>query len=147
MDPTQIKNIRQTLGITQEQLAAIIGVTKTTVGRYEIGQAKPSGNPAKKLAQLDNVCNDAEQLAVVKDLIIKKKSDGLAAIASALAMGAALIPLAGIVAGGIGVVNLLKGTAGKVLYQLLQKYQADEGNEVKKAARPSRRKPKGSDPK
>lgn len=126
MDSAKIKNIRSILGITQEQLASIIGVTKTTVGRYEIGVAKPSGDPAKKLAQLDNVCNDREQLAVVRDLIETKKSDGLAAIASALAMGSALIPLGGIVAGGIGVFTLFKGTAGKVLYQLLKKYQTSE---------------------
>ena len=131
MDKDQIKKIRAILGITQDQLASVLGVTKTTVGRYEIGIAKPSGDSAKKLAQLQNVCNDSEQLAIVKELISSKKSDGLAAIASGLAMGAALIPLAGIVAGGIGVFTLLKGTAGKVLYQLLEKYQNPDEAEPK----------------
>ena len=123
MTGQEIKAIRQKIGITQEQLASILGVTKTTVGRYEIEAAKPSGDAEKKLAQLANVCKDPEQLSVVCDLIKTKKSDGVAALASTLALGAALIPLAGIIAGGIGIASLLKGTAGTALFQLLSEYQ------------------------
>lgn len=42
-----IKELRDRLGLTQEQFAARIGVTFSTVNRWENGHAKPS-----KLAEL-----------------------------------------------------------------------------------------------
>lgn len=38
----QIRNLRLKLGLTQEQFAAKVGVTFSTVNRWENGKGKPS---------------------------------------------------------------------------------------------------------
>lgn len=49
--PTRLKWIRYTLGLTQTELAARIGVTLRTVQRWEAGTTAPPG-PALKLIDL-----------------------------------------------------------------------------------------------
>lgn len=51
--PKRIKSIRQQLGLSQEELAQKLGVSFTSVNRWENGQTKPS-----KLArrQIDILC-------------------------------------------------------------------------------------------
>jgi len=40
--PEQIRDLRLRLGLTQEQFAAKVGVTCSTVNRWENGKSKPS---------------------------------------------------------------------------------------------------------
>jgi len=47
-----IKQLREKLGLTQEQLAHQLGVTVKTVNRWETGKAKPSPLAVKQLSQL-----------------------------------------------------------------------------------------------
>ena len=42
MDGSEIRRLRRNLKLTQKQFADKIGVTKTTVGRWEIDMVKPS---------------------------------------------------------------------------------------------------------
>jgi putative transcriptional regulator len=57
--PRRIKSIRQQLCLTQEELAQKLGVSFTSVNRWENGQTKPS-----KLArrQIDILCKKSEKL-------------------------------------------------------------------------------------
>jgi DNA-binding transcriptional regulator YiaG len=57
--PKHIKFIRQYLGLSQEELAQKLGVSFTSVNRWENGQTKPS-----KLArrQIDTLCKKNEKL-------------------------------------------------------------------------------------
>lgn len=52
--PTElgIRSLRKAAGMTQQQLADIIGVTQTMVARWEAGRAKPSAKNAKKIKEL-----------------------------------------------------------------------------------------------
>lgn len=52
--PTEldIRSLRKAAGMTQQQLADIIGVTQTMVARWETGRAKPSAKNAKKIKDL-----------------------------------------------------------------------------------------------
>lgn len=59
----RIKSIRLTLGFSQEELAHKLGVSFTSVNRWENGQTKPS-KLAKK--QIDLLCKKTGKL---KDLI------------------------------------------------------------------------------
>jgi putative transcriptional regulator len=61
--PRKIKTIRQKLGLSQEELAQKLGVSFTSVNRWENGQTKPS-KLAKK--QIDLLCKKTEKL---KDLV------------------------------------------------------------------------------
>ena len=56
--PARIKSIRQQLGLSQEELAQKLGVSFTSVNRWENGQTKPS-----KLArrQIDILCKKSEK--------------------------------------------------------------------------------------
>ncbi len=61
--PKKIKTLRQKLGLSQEELAQKLGVSFTSVNRWENGQTKPS-KLAKK--QIDLLCRKSEKL---KDLV------------------------------------------------------------------------------
>lgn len=55
----RIKSMRKRLGLSQEELAQRLGVSFTSVNRWENGQTKPS-----KLAkrQIDLLCKESEKL-------------------------------------------------------------------------------------
>lgn len=53
MKPEEIKQIRLAAGLTQEALAAKVGVTASTVYRWEKGRKKPQGPARKMLKQLE----------------------------------------------------------------------------------------------
>lgn len=57
--PRHIKSLRKQLGLSQEELAKKLGVSFTSVNRWENGQTKPS-----KLAkrQIDILCKKSEKL-------------------------------------------------------------------------------------
>ena len=82
MKPRQVKSLRKKLGLPQEQLASLLGLSFATVNRWENGQTTPSGlglillqlltevvvlHPAETVvSQLRQAPN---QLAVVKLLV------------------------------------------------------------------------------
>lgn len=47
-----LKKLRENQNLTQEQLAAAIGKTRTLITAIETGQTNPSVDTAKKLAEL-----------------------------------------------------------------------------------------------
>jgi transcriptional regulator with XRE-family HTH domain len=49
-----VKTIRKKLGLTQLQLAELVGVGRSTVGNYELGEIKPSADVFIKLQSLDS---------------------------------------------------------------------------------------------
>lgn len=61
--PTWIHEIRDALGMTQEQLAARLGVSQGTVALWESGQRNPSGS-AKIL--LEMLALEAERMTAKK---------------------------------------------------------------------------------
>lgn len=50
-----IRRLRTRLGLTQEQYARLLGVTWTTVSRWERGQAKPDAKGLAKLSRLQEL--------------------------------------------------------------------------------------------
>lgn len=54
-----IKQYRKALGLTQSQLASILGVSKNTVSHWEIGDFDPSVNAIFKLCSVFD-CNFEE---------------------------------------------------------------------------------------
>ena len=52
MTPTEIKKIREKLGVTQEALSHLIGVSFQTVNRWERGISKPSRLAIEKIITL-----------------------------------------------------------------------------------------------
>lgn len=52
MSPQQIFRLRNALGLTQQQLADLIGAQRHTVARWEIGQNEPRGANLKTLREL-----------------------------------------------------------------------------------------------
>ncbi len=54
MNPTEIKEIRSKLGVTQERFAQMIGVTFGTINRWERGVVKPSPLALEKIKALAN---------------------------------------------------------------------------------------------
>ena len=59
--------LRKSLGLTQERLAHVLGVTWTTVNRWEAGSSSPTGMPARLLVLLERAATSPEFLAVLGD--------------------------------------------------------------------------------
>lgn len=53
MNSTEIKEIRERLGLTQEALAHLLGVSFQTINRWERGAFKPSRLALEKIKQLE----------------------------------------------------------------------------------------------
>ena len=53
MDPKRIQEIRQRLKVTQEDFAHMVGVTFSTVNRWENGKSKPNRIAQRILAGLE----------------------------------------------------------------------------------------------
>lgn len=49
----EIRELRERLGLTQEQMAARVGVSFTTISRWERGHRPPSPMAAAALARID----------------------------------------------------------------------------------------------
>ena len=77
MTPDDIKNARKTLGLTQEGLAQRIGVTTSTVSKWEQG-VRPVSNIAKTF--IDSILKEAKGIyideLVNKNSICRKVSSG-----------------------------------------------------------------------
>ena len=52
MESTKVKKIRLALGLTQEEFAHQLGVTLSTVNRWENGRTTPSRLARKQIAML-----------------------------------------------------------------------------------------------
>lgn len=55
---TKIKELRKQNGLTQQQLASRIGVTKSVISFYELKERAPSPDTLVKLAQVFHVSTD-----------------------------------------------------------------------------------------
>ncbi|MGE0483483.1 MAG: helicase-related protein [Gammaproteobacteria bacterium] len=53
MKPEQIRNLRKSMSLTQQQFAELLGVSFVTLNRWENGQSKPSAMGLSKLRGLD----------------------------------------------------------------------------------------------
>ena len=52
--PKMVKKLRTALGLTQEQFAAKVGVTFSTVNRWENGKGKPSPLAMLRIEELQS---------------------------------------------------------------------------------------------
>lgn len=118
MTSEEIKEIRRDLELTQEELAAILGVTKTSVARYEMqgGGSKPQGDIERKLVQLHAFISDPIQKEEVKKI---RNDGGVASIAGILAIGAATFPVSATVVRGITLKAILTSPAALFLGGIL----------------------------
>ena len=53
-----LKQLRESKGISQTQLANLVGLKQTTISQYENGSRKPNLNKAKKIADALNISLD-----------------------------------------------------------------------------------------
>jgi len=56
-----IKKLRIQLGLTQEQFAAKVGVTFSTVNRWEAGRSRPSPLAWREIERLSRTVNKTKQ--------------------------------------------------------------------------------------
>jgi DNA-binding transcriptional regulator YiaG len=52
MTSDEIRRLRETLGLTQEEFAKKVGAGRATVARWESGQSKPTGLYSRALERL-----------------------------------------------------------------------------------------------
>lgn len=54
MTPAQLKAIRTDLGLTQEELAEVLRLTRATIGHYETGKRVPTATIAMLYQELES---------------------------------------------------------------------------------------------
>ncbi|MDD4456647.1 MAG: helix-turn-helix domain-containing protein [Syntrophotalea acetylenica] len=131
MDPERIRNIRAKLNLSQGDFATVLGVTQSTIARYESGGGKAAGDAERRLAQLDSLLQDEKQAKIIKDLL--SSPGGIAGAAAILAAGSALFNMKALAnLGGVGLWAVLGGVTGAALFKLLEPYHSkdDEGEET-----------------
>ena len=67
MTPEEVKEIRRSLGVTQEKFAQLLGTTVATVNRWENGRNTPSRLSIKEIKQLEVDHGNACRCEEVKD--------------------------------------------------------------------------------
>lgn len=106
MTSDDIKKIRAELNLTQEQLASILGVNKSTISRYEMDKnSRPTGENERKLLLLQKFFSNDNEKSKILNI---KKTAGIPGIAALLAGGAALFPVVGMAIGGVALASVLK---------------------------------------
>lgn len=120
MTNKDIQQLRKTLGCTQEDFAIVLGITKTSVGRYEMENGpRPAGETRKKIEHLYYLCQDEEQKRQLIEIITK---GGVAALAGVLTIGAATyVGVRGAALAGITVKTILASPAASFLGRLVGK--------------------------
>ena len=68
---TKIKELRAEKGLTQAQLAEIVGVNQTAIGKYERGELEPNLQTLIKLSQffqvsVDYIIGNADDFGIIQ---------------------------------------------------------------------------------
>ncbi len=111
MNQTDIREIREALGLSQEDLATVLEVTRLSVSRYENGQAKPGDTTLNKLIYLRDAVSSPDQRDYLRRLCAQKQ-EGLPSLAGLLAFTAAL-PLTPLPMVGLTLFGILKSPVGR----------------------------------
>jgi len=118
--PKRIKTIREVLRLTQEDLATILGVTKTTVWRYEDGRGLPGEDVTVRLLSLESSLKDTFERRALKDLC--RTPGGVAAMAAISTLGSAIFSDSATVdPGQVSYIEVLNYPAGKLLFSFIEK--------------------------
>jgi transcriptional regulator with XRE-family HTH domain len=120
MTPSRIKKIRATLRLTQEDLATILSVTKTTVWRYEDGRGLPGDDVTARLLSLESSLKDISVRRALKDLC--STPGGIAAMAAISTIGSVIFSGSTTVDPcQVGYIEVLNYPAGKALFSFIEK--------------------------
>ena len=71
----KIMNLRKKKGLSQEELAEKIGVTRQTISKWELGETSPDLKQSKELSKVFNISLDELVDNDIKDVVIEKVSN------------------------------------------------------------------------
>lgn len=77
MNKSEVKKLREFLGITQSEFAQELGISKLTVSQWETGYRKPSSLASRAMTMLKELRGEDKTSKIVKK--IKKRFDKLSA--------------------------------------------------------------------
>ena len=121
MEAEEIKKIRKELGLTQEGLAQILGVTKVTIARYEAGTIRPQGDSERKLQQLASFIEKEDEREQAKELLSQAGPASLAALLAVSSSSAAGIASLGTLIASPAILALSTLALGVAATRLLKK--------------------------
>lgn len=124
MTSEEIRKIREDLGITQDEFARLIDVTKASVARYESGQANPSEGTLKRLLFLQGSLIKPEEREILRNIC--RNDGGTGVLAGLLTFAAAMIPLATLSIVGVTLFNLFKGPARKMFFDTIEQFPEEK---------------------
>lgn len=112
-----ISNLRKDLGMSQETMRKVLGVTKTTVGRYETGMAVPVGDSAQKLRILFVSMADKEQRRFILNIL--SSNGGFRVLAAVLGLCVAAFDASEFEYAMVTMTDCVAGPLGKSLLSVL----------------------------
>lgn len=71
----QLVNLRKKEGLSQEELAEKLGVTRQTISKWELGETSPDIKEAKELSNIFHISLDELVGNDIKNIIIEKISN------------------------------------------------------------------------
>ena len=71
----KIMNLRKKNGLSQEELAEKIGVTRQTISKWELGETSPDLKQSKKISEIFKVSLDELVSNDIKNILIEKTSN------------------------------------------------------------------------
>ena len=71
----KIMELRKKKGLSQEELAEKIGVSRQTISKWELGETSPDLKQSKELSKIFNVSLDELANNDVKDILVEKTSN------------------------------------------------------------------------
>lgn len=115
-----ISNLRKDLGLSQETMRKVLGVTKTTVGRYEAGMAVPVGDSAQKLRILFVSMADKEQRRFILNIL--SSNGGFRVLAAILGLCVAAFDASEFEYGMVTMTGCVAGPLGRSLFHVLAQH-------------------------
>lgn len=110
----QVHDIRKKLGLTQDEMAQLLGVSSKTISRWETtGIASKSGASVQKIIELERVIQNKTGLNAIKEVLSSTR--GLLGISAAAALVSALSPIIGGGVFGISIGITLKNVIEKII--------------------------------
>jgi len=98
MNGKEIKDLRDTLGMSQDDFAKALGISFSTISRWESGKSEPSYKQEQQLEALKSLSEEKDiDIVEVRKMLTVMGTTGVVTLAVA-----AGIPIAGVLAGTIG---------------------------------------------
>ncbi|MDO5537675.1 MAG: hypothetical protein Q4F72_09120 [Desulfovibrionaceae bacterium] len=115
MSPEEISTLRARLGASQDDMAALLGISTDALALCELGQLAPAGTVATRLFWLADAAYCMEQVIALRAFLNKTES---ATVAAGLKAFLAALPFVRLPMTGLTLASILRSPIGGLLTEI-----------------------------